>query len=80
MKVLLYVALYIVIGFVLAILISRVITNDRGYSVHSFGDLDDDEQSLIACTFIIWPVMIVFFAIYFVLNYITIITNRGGEE
>ena len=77
MKVLLYIALYIVVGFVLAILMSRYITKERGYSIHTFDDIDDDEQGLIIGALLLWPFMIIILGIYFVLNLIVIITNRG---
>ena len=75
-----YIAVYIAVGFIFAIIVSRVVAKDRGYPIHSFFDLKDDEQGIIACAFVLWPLMALIFAIALVLELIVIITNREDDS
>lgn len=80
MSTLMWVVLYFVVGIVMAIIASRSLRIDRGYSVRDFDDLDEDEQGLIMAFIFLWPIMIFFFAIYAILNGITKITNRKDDD
>lgn len=80
MKILLYIMLYLVIGFVFAIMASKYTTKERGYPIHDFLDLDDDDQSLVIVSFLLWPVILLVASVFAVCKLIVAIANPKEKE
>lgn len=80
MKVLLYIAAYLAVGFVFAVIGLRVSSKDRGYSVDHFLDLDDDEQTFVIVSFLAWPIVIIVFIVALIFHLITKIANLGLDD
>lgn len=80
MKILLYITAYLTVGFIFAIMASKYATKERGYPIHDFLDLDDDDQSFIVGSFFLWPVILLVASVFTICKIIVAITNPKEKE
>lgn len=80
MKILLYIMLYLVVGFIFAIMASKYATKQRGYPIHDFLDLDDDDQSIVIVSFLLWPVILLVASVFAICKCIVAIANPEKKE
>lgn len=80
MKILLFIMLYLIIGLISAALILKESTKVTGQISDNFFDLDEDRQSMVLFTFLVWPVVYVIIAIFIALNLVVIIASLRKKE
>lgn len=80
MKIVIWATLYLVIGMVVAIGVSKYFRKVRGYSVRKFDDLKSEEQAAMRVAIFLWPIAILISILQLILDIITKIANRKDDS